>query len=64
MSRLYKALLTYQVIILLVCYLVFSFIFWDSNPGNWEQRDRLSTGLIWTTLQLVNLIIYSEFRND
>lgn len=62
MSRLDKALITYQVIILLVCYLVPSFIFWDSNPGNWEQGDRMYIGLIWMALQLLNPIIYSEFK--
>lgn len=62
MSKLLKALLTYQVILLLVCYLVAAFIKWDFNPDNWQEETRAGVTLCYISLQFLNLIIYYEFK--
>ena len=62
MSKLLKALLTYQAILLLVCYSVVAFIKWDFNPNNWQEETRAGVALCCISLQFLNLIIYKEFK--
>ena len=57
MNKILKNVLIFEIILLLVCYVLSSFIGLSFNPTYWEDELRHATATIWMGTQLLIFII-------
>ena len=57
MSKILKNVLIFETVLLLVCYVLSSFIGLSFNPNCWENELRYATATLWMGTQLLIFII-------
>ena len=57
MNKILKNVLIFEIILLLVCYVLSSFIGLSFNPNYWEDELRHATATLWMGTQLLIFII-------
>ena len=62
MSKILKNVLIFETVLLLVCYVLSSFIGLSFNPNYWEDELRYATATLWMGAQLLIFIIIDKTK--
>ena len=64
MSKILKNVLIFETVLLLVCYVLSSFIGLSFNPNYWEDELRNATATLWMGTQLLIFIIIDKTKQQ
>ena len=64
MNKILKNVLIFEIILLLVCYVLSSFIGLSFNPNYWEDELRHATATLWMGTQLLIFIIIDKTKQQ
>ena len=64
MNKILKNVLIFEIILLLVCYVLSSFIGLSFNPNSWEDELRHATATLWMGTQLLIFIIIDKTKQQ
>ena len=64
MNKILKNVLIFEIILLLVCYVLSSFIGLSFNPNYWEDELRNATATLWIGTQLLIFIIIDKTKQQ
>ena len=64
MNKILKNVLIFEIVLLLVCYVLSSFIGLSFNPNYWEDELRHATATLWMGTQLLIFIIIDKTKQQ
>ena len=64
MDKILKNVLIFEIVLLLVCYVISSFIGLSFNPNYWEDELRHATATLWMGTQLLIFIIIDKTKQQ
>ena len=64
MNKILKNVLIFEIVLLLVCYVLSSFIWLSFNPNYWDDELRHATATLWMGTQLLIFIIIDKTKQQ
>ena len=64
MNKILKNVLIFEIVLLLVCYVLSSFIGLSFNPNYWDDELRHATATLWMGTQLLIFIIIDKTKQQ